>query len=148
MKARKSGRSLALVLFAAFAFSVLAPAAAQAGSEGARNTALALTAGTIYAAVRGQDTAAIALGAGSVYAWKRYGDKKTNEAYEKGYLEGRYDSRYGNRSNNRYYSSAKNYGSGKAYKPTSKVKYIKATPKAKHVKAAPKAKYFNAKGRK
>ena len=70
-----------LSVLAAFLLTGFAPEAVLAGSVGRRNTAIGLTAGTIYAASKGHGGAALALGAGSAYAWKRYGDSKHHRHY-------------------------------------------------------------------
>jgi|GEM_PF-3488653 len=89
-------KTISLISFSlliVFVITISMPTAAMAGSKGARNTAVALTAATIAAALTKHKTAAIILGAGSAYAWKRQADARANEAYTKGYNDGHY-SRY------------------------------------------------------
>lgn len=106
-------------LLLVFASTLLGPTAALAGSTGRKNTAIGLTAGTVYAAMRGKKTAAVGLGAASVYAWSRYSKARKAEiarrsygrGYSRGYRVGEYRVRH-NRgrhvgwSHSRYYRGA------------------------------------------
>ena len=85
-------RSILFALLTVFAATTFTPMAAVAGSTGRRNTAIALTAATVYTAAKHKDTQALVLGAGSVYAWKKYNDSRHREirkrAYRSGYRRG------------------------------------------------------------
>lgn len=85
----KTKITLALTLLTAFGSTVIAPMAI-AGTTGKRNTAIGLTAATIYAAVKGKSKEALVLGAGSAYAWKRTADAQKQAAYRRGYHKGHY----------------------------------------------------------
>ena len=94
MYTRNLIRTWGLLVLIVFVLTIFAPIASLASTVGKRNTAIGLTAGTVYAAVRGQKTAAIALGAGSVYAWKRHSDSRKNDAYKRGYKTGYKHGKY------------------------------------------------------
>ena len=103
-----------LVLFTAFTSVVMAPVASFAGSVGKRNTAIGLTAATIYAAAKGKSTAALAVGAGTAYAWKRYADSKKKTSYYRGYRRGA--ATYYNRGYHKgYYKGRRAHGYKKVY---------------------------------
>ncbi len=72
----------------------LLPLSAQAGSDGRKNSAIALGAAAAYELLKGKTTAAIALGAGAAYAGKRYEDARKSER---------------NQNNRRYYGSGTRY---------------------------------------
>ena len=82
------------MLLTAFATVAMAPIA-MAGVEGRKNTALALTAGAVYAALRHKTGAALVIGGGAAYAWKRAADAKKNTYYYRSYRRGSNDSYYG-----------------------------------------------------
>ncbi len=77
----KTKATIGLALVTAFATTALAPVAAVASTEGKRNTAIGLTAATIYAASKGKSNTALVLGAGAAYAWKRTADSKKKPTY-------------------------------------------------------------------
>lgn len=79
------------------ALLTLLPLSARAGSDGRKNTAIALGAAAAYELLKGKTTEAVALGAGAAYAGKRYEDARKNES---------------NRKNGRYY-----YGNSRNYDP-------------------------------
>lgn len=86
----------------ALLFSALAPS--FAGSEGRRNTAIVLTAATIYQATHNKDGSAAVLGLASALAWKSYEDARMDESrYRWGYYRSGY-SRPGH-SNSSYSSN-------------------------------------------
>lgn len=84
-------------MLAVFALTTFAPIAALASSRGRRNTALVLTAATIYSFAKKKTGQGLVLGAGSAYAWKRYNDSRRHEvrkrAYREGYRRGYYSGR-------------------------------------------------------
>jgi hypothetical protein len=77
---------------------MIAPIAAQAGSTGRRNTALAATGTAVYLLVKGKTTQGLLAGAGAAYGWKRYNDSRKAEnrkryyrsGYGRGYKAGKY----------------------------------------------------------
>lgn len=77
-----------LVLLFAFTTVAMAPVAGIAGTTGKRNTAIGLTAATVYAAAKGKGKTALVLGAGAAYAWKRTADSKRNARYNAKYYKG------------------------------------------------------------
>jgi hypothetical protein len=83
---------LATVLGGTFAV----PSAVQASAVGRRNTAIGLSAGTLFSLFSGHTTAGIVGAAGSLYAWKRYNDERRQEdwRYHRGYPYG-YGRGYG-----------------------------------------------------
>ncbi len=122
MKTKRAG---ILIILGLFVTTLFAPMAAFASSEGRRNTAIAVTAATLYSLIKGKDTQGLALGAGSYYAWKRYNDARQQEAkkqsykygyrrdsknnYKRDYKAGKYSKKYspkhsGKHSNYRSYS--------------------------------------------
>jgi len=70
-----------LVLLTAFATIAMAPVPGMASVAGKRNTAIGLTAGAVYAAVRHKNGAALVLAGGAAYAWKRHNDARKQQAY-------------------------------------------------------------------
>ncbi|MCE5197765.1 MAG: hypothetical protein ABFD54_12535 [Armatimonadota bacterium] len=110
----KLARAVGLLVLMVFVTTMAAPIAVLASTTGRRNTALGLTAGAVYLAVKGKKTAAIATGAGAAYAWKRHSDARKNQAYnrglKKGYKHG-YKRGYKNGKYRKgYYHSAGTYG--------------------------------------
>lgn len=101
------GKSFSIISIATLAILLMAMlvSAASASTKGRRNTALALTAGAIYSAMRGNDEAAIALGVGSALAWQQHNESSRRDAY------------WGDRRDRRGYSyyPRRTYGSGSGY---------------------------------
>ncbi len=105
----------ALALLGVFLTTIFTPIAAVASSKGRRNTAIALTAASLYTLAKGRRTAGLALAAGSTYAWKRYGDSRNAEVrhrsyrrgyrtgYKSGYTRGKCYA-YGHSKKSRYYA--------------------------------------------
>ncbi len=85
----KTKITIGLTLLTAFGSTALAPMAV-ASTQGKRNTAIGLTAATIYAAIKGKSKEALVLGAGSAYAWKRTADSQKRATYRRGYHKGHY----------------------------------------------------------
>lgn len=87
-----------LMMLTAFASTLIAPMAVQAGSIGRRNTAIAGTAATIYLLAKGKTGTGLLAAAGTAYAWKRYNDSRRSElrhrSYRYGYRRG-YGRGYG-----------------------------------------------------
>jgi hypothetical protein len=77
-----------LTVLAAFAVTMIAPLAVQAGSTGRRNTALAATGTAVYLLVKGKTVPGLAVGAGAAYAWKRYNDSRKAETRKRYYRSG------------------------------------------------------------
>ena len=75
-------KTASLALLTAFATVAMAPIG-LASVEGKRNTAIGLTAGAVYAAVRHKTGAAVVLGGGAAYAWKRHNDARKQQAYKR-----------------------------------------------------------------
>ena len=98
MNTRRLTATTSLIVLSAFT-AIMTPVASVASTAGKRNTAIGLTAGTIYTAIKGKKTAAIVLGAGAAYAWKRHADSRKSDAYNKGYNRGLHRGNY--RSSNR-----------------------------------------------
>lgn len=88
-----------MLVFAALLTAVLPT---FADTKGRQNTALALTAATIYAAFQKNKLPAIALAAGSALAWKNYGDSQKNDRRYRSYSHNRRQSYYGNSYNRPY----------------------------------------------
>jgi hypothetical protein len=70
--------SVPLLLLAGILGTIGSPVASVAGIKGKRNTAIGLSAATLYELGRGHTGSALILGAGSAYAWKRTNDAKHN----------------------------------------------------------------------
>ncbi len=105
---RRLVRAAVTVILAAFLVTSMAVSGAFASTTGRRNTAIALTAGAVYAAIRHKTPIAIGLGAGAAYAWKRHADERANVAYKRGHAAGKRASHYrGSRA--RSYSSSRRY---------------------------------------
>lgn len=77
-----------LVLLSAFTTIVMAPVASIASTVGRRNTAIGLTAATIWAASKGKSKTALVAGVGAAYAWKRHADSKRHPTYYRNYRRG------------------------------------------------------------
>ncbi len=87
-----SNRSLSIALLVGFVAATAAPQAV-AGSSGRKNTAIGLTAGSIYLLSKNKDTLGLVGVAGSAYAWQQYSKSRKTEvkraAYKSGYTAGR-----------------------------------------------------------
>ncbi|MDQ2687472.1 MAG: hypothetical protein M3Y28_06350, partial [Armatimonadota bacterium] len=117
------------------ALLTLLPLSAQAGSDGRKNTAIALGAAAAYELLKGKTTEAIALGAGAAYAGKRYEDARKDESarnngryyYGSDYnrnTDPYYDSGYGNRNNTPPYGNRNNtYNNAPTYNNNSDQDY-------------------------
>lgn len=64
-------RKLSVVGLAAFMATTVGQGVSVASVQGTRNTAIGLSAGTLYEIARGHWGGAMVLGAGSAYAWHR-----------------------------------------------------------------------------
>ena len=110
----------------------LAPTAARAGSDGKKNTAIAVGAAALYELLNHKTTEGLVLGAGAAYAAKQYEDARHAESqkknrsryYERGYGYGNnngYDNgdyeTYGN-PNDPGYSNDQGYGNTNGYSST------------------------------
>ncbi|MDO8588839.1 MAG: hypothetical protein Q7T82_17555 [Armatimonadota bacterium] len=71
---RSATRVLGITLVAVLALTIMAPLASFAGSEGRRNTAIALTGASVYFLSKGKTGAGLASAAGAILAWDRYSD--------------------------------------------------------------------------
>ncbi len=85
-------RGVPWLVLACFAGTVFGPVTAVASTRGRLNTAVGLTAASIYELARGHGGTALVMGAGSAYAWKRYKKSRKHHVY-----------RYRYRSSTRYY---------------------------------------------
>lgn len=106
--------TIAILVLVAFAAIIVLPTAALASREGRQNTAVALTAAAIAAAIMGKRAPAIVLGGGAAYAWKRHEDARrydwSDSRYRGGYDRGSY------RDHDRDYRSGRyNPGYGRGY---------------------------------
>ncbi|MBI2843307.1 MAG: hypothetical protein HYX78_07885 [Armatimonadetes bacterium] len=81
-------RTSIFAILGLFIVSVFTPYAAQAGSKGRRNTAIALTAASVYSLTKGKTGQGLVLGAGSYYAWHRYNKSRHAESKRRGYRAG------------------------------------------------------------
>jgi hypothetical protein len=96
-------RNIAIfVILAALMLMGVIPA--FAGAEGRKNSAMALTAATLYAALQKNKTPAVLLALGSAQAWKEYGDASKREQARSRYANNRRDY-YGGRTYSRPYNS-------------------------------------------
>lgn len=93
------------VVTLAMVLALMVASAASASTKGRRNTALALTAGAIYSAMRGNDEAAIALGVGSALAWQQHNESSRRDRY--------WDGRRGRRGYSYY--PRRTYGNDRGY---------------------------------
>lgn len=79
---------------------------AHAGAEGRKNTAIVLTAATVYGVLTKNDREALVAGLGSAQAWKNYEDARKRESKQKTYARnaGNYSrpATYGRSSTKRY----------------------------------------------
>lgn len=76
-KGRHPYRVFVWILTGAFLFGTVGTG--YAGSEGRKNTAMALTAGALYSLAKRKNGTAAVLGAGSIYAWGRYNQAREAE---------------------------------------------------------------------
>lgn len=77
-------RSLLVIgMLAVFSLSAIVPA--FAGSAGRKNTAIGLTAATVYSVLKKNDRAGLVLGLGSAAAWKNYEDARKRESRQRSY---------------------------------------------------------------
>lgn len=74
---------LILGMLAVFSLSAIVPA--FAGSAGRKNTAIGLTAATVYSVLNKNDRAGLVLGLGSAAAWKNYEDARKHESRQRSY---------------------------------------------------------------
>lgn len=113
-------RITSLALLGAIGLGLIAPAAAQAGSKGRRNTALLLGAVTAYGIVKKKPAIAGIAGAGAIYSYlqsrkaaKRERDRNRYAYRRRGYRSAYYRP-YRDRGNYRSYRSSRyddDYGS-------------------------------------
>lgn len=99
--------------------SLLLPA--YAGAKGRKNTAMAMTAATVYSAITKKDRQALILGIGSAQAWKNYEDARKRESRQRTYRRSSYNysrpSSYGSTGSRRhaYRSSRPQYRATRSY---------------------------------
>ena len=108
---------MSIAIVAVFLVTVMIPTAALASTKGRKNTAIGLSAATLYEVIKGRTLPAVALGAGSAYAWHRYSQQRQQEvrgrSYSSGYHAGygagpaRYGTRHTARHHRRYVSQRK-----------------------------------------
>lgn len=72
---------LAVVLLLAFMLMAVVPTAAFASSTGRRNTAIGISAFSLYQLFAGHIGTGLVTGAGAAYAWKRYNDSRYQHRY-------------------------------------------------------------------
>jgi hypothetical protein len=69
-------RKLSLVGLAAFMATTLGQGVGLASVKGTRNTAIAVTAGSLFEFATGHPKTGLVLGAGAAYAWKKNSDSR------------------------------------------------------------------------
>lgn len=87
-------RTVPLAVLAVFSTALFTPIAAQAGSEGRRNTAILLGAAAIYSLTKKKTTQGIVLGAGTYYAYRKYQDAREDEKRKKYFRSNHYKRGY------------------------------------------------------
>ena len=77
-------KKISLIGLIAFLASVATPMPSVASVKGRRNTAIGLSALSLYQLARGHGKTGLIVGAGAAYAWKRTSDSK--KYHKKSYL--------------------------------------------------------------
>jgi hypothetical protein len=90
----KQIRLTALALISAIGVGFLAPAAAQAGSKGRRNTAIALGAVAVYGIVKKKPLVAGLAGGGAIYSYMRSREAARKERNRRRYRSRAYYKRH------------------------------------------------------
>jgi hypothetical protein len=108
---------LLLGAFSATLFA-FAPAAAVAGPEGRKNTALLLGAGTIYSVLKRKTVPALALGAGTYLAYRRYRSAKEQRRVRRAYASGYRTASYRSYRPSYYRTAGYRSSYSRRYRPT------------------------------
>jgi hypothetical protein len=82
------GKKISLIGLAAFMVSTVAGGISIASVQGTRNTAIGLSALSLYSLVRGNTGVGLLTGAGAAYAWKKNSDSRKHHRYYKHYGSG------------------------------------------------------------
>lgn len=112
-------RLTSLALLGAIGVGLIAPAAAQAGSKGRRNTALLLGAVTAYGIVKKKPAIAGVAGAGAIYSYlqSRKAAKRERDRDRYSYRRRGYRSSYGRRGyRSAYYQPYRDRGRYRSYR--------------------------------